>query len=108
MDAKKLTSLTILNIMLTANLCFAGDTTISGATRCFMPEMVEIQSRALAAAQTPQIKSPAAQGQSDAAFIVSGASGAAIVQKEEKLIQTEDVKTADKGNEVVVYSVCAK
>ncbi len=109
MDAKKnILIVTVLAIVFGAPFCFAGETTITGTMSCVMPEMVEFQSPALASAQAPAIQAP----QNNAAPVVSGASGNYVVQKDEKMIQTEETPGATKdiagGNEATVYTVCAR
>ncbi|MFH0877511.1 MAG: hypothetical protein V1863_04735 [Candidatus Omnitrophota bacterium] len=99
MDTKKILIIGLI-ISFSAPFVFADPATITGTASCFMPQMIEY--KAQAPSQTTPTQPP----------MPAGASGKYEVQKEEKLIQTEDIKTVTEDNgtakPVVVYSICAK
>lgn len=105
MDIKKLLFISTAVVLLGANVCLAGQTTITGSARCVMPDLFEFK--------TQEIVPEAATAPAKPAMPVpSGASGKYEVTKEEKLIQTEDMVTVtDEGSETAkatVYTICAK
>lgn len=101
MDAKKLTLLLILLMILPAAQVLAGETTITGTASCVMPDLFEIK------AQPAVVAALAAQPP-----VAQGASGSYEVKEEERLIQTEgNLVTKDVTeieNKVRIYSICAR
>lgn len=111
MDIKKLilTCITIATLSCTVNVALAGQTTITGTMSCVMPDMFEYKTQA--ADTTAKAKVPTDQAQADSVPIPAGASGNYEVQKEDKLIQTEQTiaqKDSKEGQQVTVYTICAK
>jgi len=108
MDAKRALLLAIVSVLVGANYCFASDTVLTGTATCYMPEMIEMRTTTISASDIPAVQAPK---QDTIAPTVSGASGNYLVQKEERMIQTEKSvvpQDSTNGEEVTVYSVCAK
>lgn len=106
MDIKKTILTFMLMTLLPMRLALAGDTTITGTASCVMPDLFEFKTQ-------PATITPNAETQPDPTPVPAGASGKYEVQKEEKLIQTEETTTVaqtDTGTEkqVSVYTICAK
>jgi len=106
MDAKRLFWILVLVCILPVGTALAGETILKGTASCVMPNFFELETRTAA----PQGSSAQA---TPAAPVPAAASGDYEVQKEEKLIQTEEsivlAKNSTESEEkITVYTVCAK
>lgn len=102
MDAKKLLLILVLFCLLPVSYGMAGETTIKGTASCVMPDFFELQAQIAVAGQSSVPAAP----------VPAGASGQYEVQKEEKLIQTEEnivlAQNSKEADQVTVYTVCAR
>ncbi len=98
MDAKKFLVLVAVLTLVGTPAAFAGQTTISGPMRCYMPDHLELQAQGASFAE-----------KAAAAPSASGVNGAFEVKQEEKTPAPQEMvtQTQDQG-QVTVYTVCAK
>jgi len=97
MDAKKICLILVITLLIPSACAWAGQTSISGPSRCFMPVMIGFNTPAQATQKTQEkiqeIKTTP---------IPEGASGAYLISKEEK------TESKEEGATVTVYSIYAK
>jgi len=108
MDAKRALLLAIVSVLVGANYCYASDTVLTGTATCYMPEMIEMRTTTISASDMPAVQTPK---QDSIAPTASGASGNYLIQREERMMQTEKTEVpqdSPNGEEITVYSVCAK
>ncbi len=107
MDAKRALLMAIVSVLIGANYCSAGDTVLTGTATCYMPEMIEMRTTTISASDMPAVQPP----KDSVAPAASGASGNYLIQKEERMMQTEKavvLQDSPNGEEITIYSVCAK
>jgi hypothetical protein len=97
MDAKKICLILAITLLIPSSYAWAGQTSLSGASRCFMPVMIGFNTPAPAISESKeQIK------ETENTPIPEGVSGDYLISKEEK---TESKK---EGVTITVYSIYAK
>lgn len=97
MDAKKICLILAITFLIPLSSAWAGQTTVSGSSRCFMPVMIGFNTPAPTAQETQEkIKD------TKTTPIPEGASGNYLISKE---VKTE---SKEEGASITIYSIYAK